>query len=218
MSGPATIFDRLRDMDARIRKLEASAGSGLSGTDQTIKGSHDRLDALIGAATATPGALKLTGANSGAVIAHIPRKTVTDDTATGVFTVTTANETGDNDAGHWTAFVYAICANGGHAVTSIYASNMGYFGVVTRAQEGTGTGVSSAVTETVQTASAATDAAVRDVTGVVMTVAETSEYVTEVQFKVTGSGTGSRASSMTVTALVVLAWSTFTTAPVITAL
>ena len=139
------------------------------------------------------------------------------DTATAVFTVTTANETGDNDSGHWAAYVYAICSNGGHAPSSVYASNKAFLGVVTRAMKGTGTGVHSVVTEAVETASAAADAANRDVDTVTMTPVEASEYVTTVQFLVKGTGATSRAVSMYVTAYVTLVWTTFTTPPVLAA-
>lgn len=209
MSG-TTFLDRLRAMEARIRALEASQGSGLSGTDQTIKGSHDRLDSMLGVG----GTLAV--ADCG--VRHLlVRKNVTDDTATDVFTVTTTNATGNTDAGHWAAYVYALLINGGHDPAGLYASNKGYFGVVTRAMEGTGTGVCSVVTEDVETASAATDAARRDVDTVTMSITETSEYVTTVQFLVKGTGLQSRASSMYVTAYVILVWTTFTTPPVLAA-
>jgi hypothetical protein len=83
--------------------------------------------------------------------------------------------------------------------------------------KGTGTGVHSVVTEAVETASAAADAANRDVDTVTMTPVETSEYVTTVQFLVKGTGATSRAVSMYVTAYVTLVWTTFTTPPVLAA-
>jgi hypothetical protein len=209
MSG-TTFLDRLRAMEARIRALEASQGSGLSGTDQTIKGSHDRLDSMLGAG----GTLSVADCGQQQLLV---RKNVTDDTATPVFTVTTANETNDNDAGHWAAYVHAICSNGAHVVSSTAASNKGFLGVVTRAQECTGTGVCSVVTEAVETASAATNAANRDVTTVTMSITETSEYVTTVEFLVKGTGGLGRGVSMYVTAFVILVWTTFTTPPVLAA-
>lgn len=44
-----TIWDTLRRMQAEIDSLKAGQGTGIAGTDQTIKGSHDRLDNLWGA-------------------------------------------------------------------------------------------------------------------------------------------------------------------------
>jgi len=43
------LLDRMRDLERRIALLEATGAAGLSGTDQTIKGSHDRLDNFFGA-------------------------------------------------------------------------------------------------------------------------------------------------------------------------
>lgn len=50
----ADLYTRLRDLEARIAALEQGGATGLSGTDQTIKGCHDRIDAMIGAGNATP--------------------------------------------------------------------------------------------------------------------------------------------------------------------
>ena len=50
-----TLWGTIRQMQTEIDALKASVGTGLSGTDQTIKGSHDRLDTLMGAGlTAVP--------------------------------------------------------------------------------------------------------------------------------------------------------------------
>lgn len=43
------LLDRIVELGRRIAILEAGTGTGLGGTDQTIKGCHDRLDALMGA-------------------------------------------------------------------------------------------------------------------------------------------------------------------------
>lgn len=50
----ADLYTRLRDLEARIAALEQGGATGLSGTDQTIKGCHDRIDAMIGAGNAAP--------------------------------------------------------------------------------------------------------------------------------------------------------------------
>lgn len=212
----ATIFDRLRDLDSRLRALEASAGSGLSGTDQTIKGSHDRLDALLGAAVAAPTELKLTGADSGVVMTHIARKQLVDNTATGVFTITTANETGDNDAGGYSCYVLATPSHGLSAVTTTNAATKGYLGAFSRAAKNTGDGALSAVKESIETDPAATDAAARDVGAVTMTATETSEYVTQVEFAVDVTGTAT--VNPFINCLVVVVWHTYTTPPIIAAL
>jgi hypothetical protein len=52
-AGPS-MFDRLEQMESRLAALEANTHTGILGTDQTIKGSHDRLDALMGAGVAEP--------------------------------------------------------------------------------------------------------------------------------------------------------------------
>jgi hypothetical protein len=46
------ILDRIAALEADLAALKAAGGNGLSGTDQSIKGSHDRLDNLLGAAGA----------------------------------------------------------------------------------------------------------------------------------------------------------------------
>ena len=46
MRGERDFVDRVLDIERRVAVLEEVAESGLAGTDQTIKGSHDRLDNL----------------------------------------------------------------------------------------------------------------------------------------------------------------------------
>lgn len=44
------LIDRLARLEAELRDIQASTvGASVLGTDQTIKGSHDRLDAILGA-------------------------------------------------------------------------------------------------------------------------------------------------------------------------
>jgi hypothetical protein len=52
--GAPSLLERLAEMERRLQALERGVGTGLSGTDQTIKASHDRLDALLGAGNAAP--------------------------------------------------------------------------------------------------------------------------------------------------------------------
>lgn len=53
MPAEATLLQRLRALEERINFLERGAAVGITGTDQTIKGSHDRLDAILGAGNST---------------------------------------------------------------------------------------------------------------------------------------------------------------------
>lgn len=65
-------------------------------------------------------------------------------------------------------------------------------------------------------ASAATDAAVRDVTGIALTATESSEYVVNVELNV--GLNGSATVNPFVNCFVILIWQTYTTPPTITAL
>lgn len=53
MAVQASLLDRIERLDDRVSELERGQAVGLSDTDQTIKGSHDRLDALMGAGGTT---------------------------------------------------------------------------------------------------------------------------------------------------------------------
>jgi len=53
MATQATLLDRIRMLEDRLNYLERGQAVGITGTDQTIKGSHDRLDSLFGAGNAT---------------------------------------------------------------------------------------------------------------------------------------------------------------------
>lgn len=48
MAIQATLLDRVRMLEDRLNYLERGAAVGITGTDQTIKGSHDRLDGILG--------------------------------------------------------------------------------------------------------------------------------------------------------------------------
>ena len=139
-------------------------------------------------------------------------KNVADNTATTVFTVTTKNETGDNDAGNWAALVLALVTDSGFAANQANNASRAYLGMVTRSMQATGTGVNSAVKELGLSDQAANNAAVRSIDSVAMSVAETDEYNTAVQFTVDHSGTGS-ATALYVTAFVALVHIGFMSAP-----
>lgn len=137
---------------------------------------------------------------------------VTDNTATTVFSITTANESGSTDGGGYSVFVHALITNGVSSGTGAGAVKS-FTAQFCRIMAGAGTGVNSAVSEVVETASAATTSASRDIGTVTMTVSETSEYVNAVQFTV--DGTGSLGVSLQVIVQVELIWYGFLSAPVL---
>lgn len=53
MATEKTLLDRIRMIENRIDYLERGQAVGILGTDQTIKGSHDRIDSLFGAGVAS---------------------------------------------------------------------------------------------------------------------------------------------------------------------
>lgn len=260
MSEP-TLLDRIREIERRLALLETGAGTGLSGTDQTIKGSHDRLDSLLGAGKSTPDGTLVTNLNADTVdgyhaapsgatahvlatgaagqaqidgaltllaqqifgqaanscqIVYIPRKITTANTATGVFRITTTNEAGDADAGAWGCWVFALAARGYSSIANATAG-MTHLCTFARAIRETGvTGNNSAVLEVAQSAVAATDAAVRTITDVTVTLNEVDEYNVDVEYKVDIAGNNPQAP--TVSCWVLLQYGTFTTPPMITAL
>ncbi len=142
------------------------------------------------------------------------RKDVADATPTSVVRITTTNEAGDTDAGHWAAFVFAL-PFAGRGTTTAYSASKGWYGVVCRSMEKTGTGITSVVTESVETASAPTNAAQRDITTVTMTTTEVSEYAVDLVFDVTKSGAAPANNGVMV--YVVLCWTGFATAPTMAA-
>lgn len=139
-------------------------------------------------------------------------KNVADNTATTVFTVTTKNETGDNDAGNWAALVLALVTDSGFAANQANNASRAYLGMVTRSMQGTGTGVNSAIKDLGLSDQAANNAAARSIDSVAMSVVEVDEYNTAVKFTVDHSGTGS-ATALYVTAFVTLVHIGFWTPP-----
>lgn len=65
-----SLLTRLAEMEARIRALEGAQQSGVLGSDQTIKGCHDRLDSLLGAGVAAPDGTRITSFNADQVDGH----------------------------------------------------------------------------------------------------------------------------------------------------
>lgn len=147
---------------------------------------------------------------------YIPRKEVTDGVATAVFSITTTNETGDNDAGSYSVWILAEATHSSGAASSGNQASMLAQYMFTRSSKATGAGTTGFEAEIYQTASAATDAATRDISGIALTTAEVSEYVVNVLFNV--GLTGTSVVKPYVDCLVIMLWQTYTTAPVITAL
>ncbi len=146
------------------------------------------------------------------VISAVVSAALTDNTATALFTITTTNETGDVDSGAYMCKVHALIVNGSGAAETYQAAKE-YEAHFARAMQKTGTGVNTAVSESIETASVSTDAAAMDIGDITMTVVETSEYVQTVKLQV--DGTGTEATDLKATAIVELVYSGFTTAPVI---
>jgi hypothetical protein len=132
-----------------------------------------------------------------------------------VFRITTTDETGSNDGGGYSVLVHALIGDT-LASTASNVATKSFTAQFCRALNKDGVGVNSVVSEVVETASAATSAAARDVTTVTMTVLETSEYLNDVQFTVVCSGSGSHSPRVTIE--VELIWYGFLTAPVLSQL
>lgn len=146
---------------------------------------------------------------------YILSRNVADNIATGVFSITTTNETGDTDGGGYAVFVHALIGHGLSSTTTDAAAKS-FSAQFCRVMVAAGTGVNSAVSEVVETASAATTGATRDIGAVTMTVVENSEYVQYVAFQVDGSG--SDVTTLRVICDVYLVWYGFTTPPTLAAL
>jgi hypothetical protein len=139
---------------------------------------------------------------------------IVDNVATNVFKITTTNEAGDTDGGAYSVSVHAVIGhaalnNGNNTAAKSFTAQF------CRTMRDTGVGVNSAVSEVIETASAATDAATRDIDTVTMTVVETSEYVQTVQFTIDLTGTGVTTAEVTV--LVDIVCTGFKTRPVLAA-
>ena len=62
--GEPTLLERIADLERRIAELEREGVTGLTGTDQTIKDSHDRLDSILGAGKSAPDGTLVTNFNA----------------------------------------------------------------------------------------------------------------------------------------------------------
>lgn len=207
------ILDRIADLDKRLRRLEASGGSGLSGTDQTIAGSHDRLDALLGAAGATANLVNGVAIGTYAIHATITKSGIADNSATPIFTVTTTNESGSTDGGGFTCKVEALI---GHAIASD-ATDLAIewnYSVFQRINTADGTDY-GAIGEIYEGASTASTSATRDIGATTPSIALTSNTVTT--FSIQTDLTGSGVTTAQVVCFVTLLWYGYLHAPVIAA-
>ena len=121
--------------------------------------------------------------------AVIAKTGIADNTATPLFTVATTDETGSADGGAYLCRVTALIA---HAATSTTtnAATKAFAARFTRAMLAAGTGVLSAVTEDHDDTPADTDAAVRSIGNVTLTVAETTEHLITASITIDLTGTG----------------------------
>ena len=193
--------------------LISQDGNGISSAQLTLHGNTDVIDAY-GTLIANDG-LKVTGliSQDSYVIRYVKTLTnISDNTATTVFTINTTNET-SNDGGGYSCHVHAVI---GHGITSSATdlAAKSFTAQFCRVIKASGTGVNSAVSEAVETASASTTPASKDISTVTMTVVETTEYANAVQFTV--DLTGLVISTAQIALVVELVWWGFETPPTIT--
>ena len=207
MAVQATILDRINMLEDRVNYLERGAAVGITGTDQTIKGSHDRLDALLGAGV-TP-----VGDVSYRRFAVFTKTGINDNAETAIFTVTTTNETGSNDGG---GFVCDCSCLIGHAITSTTTNSAIVWDhcVFQRINiaDGTDYGDIGEITEGGATESSG---ATRGIVSVSPTITLTSNYVTT--FNLTVDLDGSSVSTAQAVVRVEMLWWGYNTAPVLAA-
>lgn len=146
---------------------------------------------------------------------YITKVDIADVTTTSVLRIETTNETGSTDGGVYSCKIHATICHGTSSASGAIAtkSMLIEFG---RAMIGAGTGVNTAVSEILETASAATNASLRDIGTITWTLTETSEYQNDLQVNI--DLTGSIANTAVVGLSVELIYVSFLTAPTITAL
>lgn len=141
-------------------------------------------------------------------------KALTDNSATGVFSVTTTNETGDLDGGGWALRLHVLITDGSKSAGNVATKSLE--AMVTRAMKYTGTGSCSSVSEVTETGSVSTDPTAVDIGTLTVSTSETSEYVTAIN--VLADHTGTQASNLRAIVLAELLWYAFNTRPTLTAL
>ena len=138
---------------------------------------------------------------------------IADNVATAIFTVATTNEGGSGNGGAYSCKFRVLL---GHATVSGSSQGAAVYGeyVFSRVMVGGGTGSNSGVETIKQTASIATTSTIRDIGTVIVTVAETSEFLSTVSVQVDLTGTSVSTTDAVVEAEML--YDPFTHPPVIT--
>jgi len=170
---------------------------------QSIDNEAALFAALLGPATPPPGIVRQ----------FVKKLSIPDNSATIFATITTTNETGDVDGGAYSAYFRGFVAHGLTTPASTVLASKAFSAVFTRVMRNTGVGANSAVSEAYETASAATDAATKDVSTATVTVAETSEYVQSLSILLDLTGTG--VATGEIYGVIEVTYSGFTTPPII---
>jgi hypothetical protein len=150
---------------------------------------------------------------------YIIRKTgITNNTATGIFSITTTNESGSNDGGSYgvRVTVHAASTSGASEADTSKANCTNEY-TWSRAMVAAGTGTNSAITTIVSGAANATDGNTVINNGFGPTLVEASEYETDFKTQVNLS-TNTNSYTVRVTCIIDLEYEGFLTAPVIAAL
>lgn len=202
-------------------KLPASI-TGDADTLDTLHAATSGADAHVLATDASGGItgsqnLTLTGQikqSTNVIRAAFSSLAIADNVATSVFTITTTDEAGSTDGGGYSVWMHWLV---GHVITNNSGNSAAksLTAQFCRAMRGAAAGANSAISEVIETASAATASATRDIGTVTVTVVETSEFIQTVQ--ITVDLTGSAVGNGQVMVLVELVWSGFLTAPVLAA-
>jgi hypothetical protein len=141
------------------------------------------------------------------------KTSISDNTETAVFTITTTNETGDNDAGGYSVLMHVLAQDGTY--TALASASMGQVCAFARSMHKAAGGTNSAVAVVGTTACAATNAANRNIDTLTVTVTETSEFVQTVNVTIDHSGV--LASALSAVIVVELVWYMLVTAPTLAA-
>ncbi len=200
------ITDRWADWERRLARVEALVGGAVIGTDQTIKGSHDRLDTLLGAGGAGLSQCR---------VASFVKTGISDNTATAVFTITTTNETGSADGGAWVAHIFALASVDATSVATA-AAVKGAQGTIQHSINDAGSAATT-VDQWHSGTNAPTHAGIVDVGTVTITATDTSAYTVTVNITIDATGVFGAVIGCQCVMMVVLEWTGFTTAPVMAA-
>jgi len=145
--------------------------------------------------------------------AVINKYAIADNVATPIFTVTTTDETGSDDAGVYLVVVEGLISHGAGSSGSVNTAVKRFRGAFSRAMCNAGTGALSAVTEDADDTLIETDAAARSIGNVTLTVAETSEYLTTASITVDLAGSSVATAQLLLT--LTLYWLGFLTPPLL---